>query len=301
MNWQRIKKLILFFVAAFLVIVISGVAVAQNDSDSDVQIFKMGSDVTVLEQQVMTDVVSLGGNVTILDEGQVIQDAIAIGGDVILKPNARVGRDAVAIGGQIIKEPGAIIGGDEVVLFSNAGVLFDRFGSIGTLYLTNALFSLVFSLVIFTFGIFLLLLLPDRLQTIAATMQQDPFKSGVWGLGSIVAITLSTALFAGSIFGFLLIPIVNLAFVVAGLLGAIAAGLWIGKRILTRPEKPFVPFFMGMLILALISLVPVVGILIVLMLNLFGLGAVLLSRVGMQPKTISRQLDGLDSTQMSEG
>lgn len=298
MNWQRVKKLILFFIAAFLVIMITGVAVAQNDSD--VQIFEMGANVTIAERQVMTDVVAVGGNVTLLEGGQVTQDAIAIGGDVILKPNARVGGDAVAIGGQIIKEPSATVGGDEVVLFSNAEVLFDRFGLFGTFYLANALFSLAFSLVIFAFGVFLLLLFPGHLQSIAATMQQRPFKSVLWGLGSIVAIVLSTALFAGSVFGFLLISLANLAFTIAGLLGAIAIALWIGQRIFARREKPFVPFIVGMLILTIISLIPIAGGLIVLMLNLFGLGAVLLSRVGtVQPKIVKEKFEPLESSTKS--
>jgi|GEM_PF-2509842 len=301
MNWQRIKKLILFFIAAFLVIAISGVAVAQNDND--IQIFKMGNDVIVPEKQVMTDVVAVGGNVTILNEGQVTQDAVAIGGDVILKPNARVGGDAVAIGGEIIKEPGAMVGGDEVVMFSSAGVLLDRFGLLGTTYLVNTAFSLIFLTVIFAFGVFLLLLLPGHLQSIIATMHQHPFKSGMWGLGGLLGITLFTALFAGSVFGFLLIPAANLAFSVAGLLGAIATGLWIGKKILSRREKPFVPFLVGMLILAVISLIPFAGGLIILMLDLFGLGAVLLSHAGtLQPETIEKRLERLEgSTQPSGG
>lgn len=239
MNWRRIRTLLLAFIAAFSLILILGVAVAQNE---EIQIFKMGTDVVVSEKQVLTDAVAIGGNVTILDEGQVTQDAVAIGGDVILKSNARVSGDAVAIGGQIVKEPGAMVGGDEVVIFSNAGVLIDRFGLFGTLYLTNVVFSLASLLIVLAFGVFLLLLLPSHIKTITATMHQHPFKSGMWGLGGIVAIMLFVALFAGSVFGFLLIPVANLAFVVAGLLGAIATGLWIGKKVLSRREKAFVPF-----------------------------------------------------------
>ncbi len=109
MNWQRIKTLILAFIAAFLVILVTGVAVAQNDNE--IQIFKMGTDVTVPEKQVLTDAVAIGGKVTILNGGHVTNDALAIGGDVILKPNARINGDAIAIGGEIIKEPGATVGG----------------------------------------------------------------------------------------------------------------------------------------------------------------------------------------------
>lgn len=300
MSWRKIKPIIITFLAALLVILIAGVAVADNEDN--IHIFKMGSDVTVAAKQVMTDAVAIGGNVTILNEGEVTQNAVAIGGDVILKSNARVGGDAVAIGGQIVKDTGAIVGGSEVTMFSNAKVLLDRFGLFGTLYLTNALFSLISLIVVFAFGVFLLLLLPGHIQTITATMHQHPFKSGMWGLGAIVAITLFIALFAGSVFGFLLIPIANLALAVAGLLGAIATGLWIGKKIFSRREKAFIPFLVGMLILAVISLIPIAGGLIILMLNLFGFGAVLLSRVGtVQPETIQKRLDQLEGTVQPSG
>ena len=133
-------------------------------------------------------------------------------------------------------------------------------------------------------------------------MQQHPFKSGMFGLGGIVAITLFGALFAGSVFGFLLIPIINLAFAVAGLLGAIAAGIWVGRKILPRREVPFIAFLVGMLILAVISLIPIAGGLIILMLNLFGFGAVLLSRVGtVQPETIQKRFDQLEGTVQPSG
>lgn len=300
MSWRKIKPIILAVLAAFLVIVISGVAVANNEND--IQIFKMGTDVVVPAKQVMTDAVAIGGDVTILNEGQITNDAVAIGGDILLKPNARVGGDAVAIGGQIVKEEGAMVAGSEVVMFSNAKTLLDRFGLFGTLYLTNALFSLVSLIVVFAFGVFLLLLLPGHIQSITATMHQHPFKSGMYGLGSIVAITLFVALFAGSVFGFLLIPIANLALAVAGLLGAIATGLWIGKKVLPRRATAFIPFLVGMLILALISLIPIAGGLIILMLNLFGLGAVLLSRVGtIQPETIEKKFDQLEGTAQPSG
>ena len=301
MSWRKIRPLILTFLAALLVVFVTGIAVANNEND--ITIFKMGTDVTVPEKQVMTDVVAVGGSVTILNEGQVTNDAVALGGDVVLKPNARVGGDAVAFGGQIIKEEGAIVSGNEVAIFNGAKVLFDRFGLFGTLYLTNAALSLISLIVVFAFGVFLLLLLPGHIQSITANMHQHPFKSGMWGLGGIIAITLFVALFAGSVFGFLLIPIANLAFAVAGLLGAIATGLWIGKKVFPRREAAkFIPFIVGMLILMAISLIPIAGGLIILMLNLFGFGAVLLSRVGtVQPETIQKRFDHLEGTVQPSG
>ena len=301
MIWRKIRPLILAFLAAFFLIFMTEVAVANNESD--ITIFKMGTNVIVPAKQVMTDAVAIGGDVILLNEGQVANDAVAIGGDVILKPNAKVGGDAVALGGQIIKEEGALVSGSEVAMFSNAKVLFDRFGLFGTIYLTNVLFSLISLIVVFVFGIFLLLLLPGHIQSITATMYQHPFKSGMWGLGGIVGITLFVTLFTGSVFGFLLIPIANLALVLASLLGAIATGLWIGQKVFPRIEKAFIPFVIGILILALISLIPIAGGLIILMLNLFGFGAVLLSRIGtVQPETIKKRFDRLEGTvPLSEG
>lgn len=294
MNWRRLRTLVLAFLAAFLLILITGVAIAQNE---EIQIFKISTDVVVTEKQILTDAVAVGGNITILDKGQVTRDAVAIGGDIILKPNARIGGDAVTIGGTIIKEPGAIVDGDEIFIFSNASVSIDRFGLFGTLYLTNALFSLAFLAIVLALGVFLLLLLPRHLNAIAATIERHPFKSGMWGLGGIVAIALSIALFAGSVFGLLLIPVVNLAFVVAGLFGAIAIGLWVGNKVLSRSKLAFIPFLVGMLILAIISLIPIAGGLIILMLDLFGFGAVLLSRVGtVQPETILKRFERLEGS-----
>ena len=295
MNWRNIKLIILGFLAVFLVIFISGVATANNQND--ITIFKMGTDVTVPAKQVMTDAVAIDGDVIILDGAKVTNDAVAIGGDVILKPNTRVGGDVVVVGGQIIKEEGAIVNGSEVAMFSNAKPLFDRFGLLGTLYLTNVFFWLISLTVVFIVGIFLILLLPDHLKRITKTVDRHPLNSGLWGLGGIVAITIFTALFSGSVFGLLLIPIVNLAFVVASIVGAVATSSWIGKKILPRRKAPVVTFLLGILILVVISLIPVVGGLIIFMLNLFGFGAVLLSRVGtIESETNQKPLAQLENT-----
>lgn len=301
MNWKKIKPLVLTIIAALLVVLISGTAVANRVGEA--QIVKMNTDVVVPEQQTLTEAVAFGGSVTLLEDGEVTNDAVAIGGDVVLKANARVGGDAVAIGGEIFKEEGATVNGSEVAIFSDARVIFDQFGLFGTIYLVNTIFYLTALVVVLAFGIFLLLLLPGHLQTIATTMYQHPFKSGMWGLGGIIAIILFVALFAGSVFGFLLIPIVNLAFAVAGLLGAIATCLWIGKKILPRRKiSGFMSFLVGILILFLISLIPVAGGLIVLTLNLFGFGAVLLSRVGtVPPEKIRKNFDHLEGTASASG
>lgn len=57
-----------------------------------------------------------------------------------------------------------------------------------------------------------------------------------------------------------------------------------------------------MLILAIISLIPIAGGLIILMLDLFSFGAVLLSRVGtVQPETIHKRFDRLEGSAEPSG
>jgi hypothetical protein len=204
----------------------------------------------------------------------------------------------VAIAGRIIRQEGAVVGGQEVELFANWQGVLNRFGLFGTVYLSNVLLVILGLLVTAVFGIFLLLLLPGHLQSIAATISQHPFKSGVWGLGELITATLIVTLLAGSILGALLIPITHLLVLIAGLIGCTSTGLWIGQKAIARPRTAlFRQFLVGILILAVISLIPIVGGLIVLMVNLFGFGAVILSRFGvLQPSHIQKTFDQLEGT-----
>ncbi len=61
MSWRKIRLIILAVIAAFLVICVSGIAIA--NSENEIQIFKMGTDVIVPEQKVMTDAIAIGGDV----------------------------------------------------------------------------------------------------------------------------------------------------------------------------------------------------------------------------------------------
>ena len=298
MNWKPIK-LILIALFSTLFILSSGIATADNEDVTEV--VKIGTDVTVTQEQVLTEAVAIGGSVTVLEGAQVTQDVTAIGGDVILKPNSQVGGNAVAIAGNIVKSESAIVNGDEVEILSGATALVQRLGLFGTLYLGSVIFNVVSILVIIAFGIFLLLLLPGHLNTIAGTMSQHPFKSAMWGLGAIILVTLVTALIGGSILGFLFIPIINLALAVTGLLGCVTTGLWVGQQTpVGKGNTKIKPFLLGMLILGIISIIPIAGGLIVLMVTLFGFGAVLLSRIGtVLPESIGKRFDQLEGTPSS--
>jgi hypothetical protein len=265
---------------------------AANDLEGR-DVVRIGGDVTVDEDRVVKDAVAIGGSVTVLGGGRVMRDAVAIGGNVHLKANARVERDAVAIVGEILKEEGASVGRDEVAILSGAKHLVPAIWKWSLLdilygsYLASVMLHILMVLVIAALGILLLIFVPGPIQIISSTIRQATLKSGGWGVVSIVAIVLLVIFTIGSLLGILLAPALVVAVAVVGILGCVATGLFVGERTFSASTGSLMkPFLLGMLILAAIGLVPLVGSFVFLVANLFGFGAVLISRFGrVQPPT----------------
>ena len=271
---------------ALTVLLISATVFATNNVQGE-DVVRVGGEVTVAEGQVVKDAVAIGGSVTVRSGGRVTHNAVAIGGDVILHANARVEGDAVTIGGEIRKEEGANIGGKEVVIVSGAKGVIDavkQWGLLGLVYrayLASVLLHLLVVVLIAAVGILLLLLLPGPLQIISATIRHAALKSGAWGVGGILAGFFLSALTTGSLLGVLLVPALGVAVVVVGVLGSVGTGLFVGESVFSASERSLLSrFLVGTLILGLFGVVPVVGGLVFVVANLFGCGAVLVSRFG---------------------
>jgi hypothetical protein len=207
---------------------------------------------------------------------------------VNLKANARVEGDVVAIVGEILKEEGANLGGDEVAILSGAKGIVPAFWKWSLLdilygsYLASLMLHILVVLVIAALGVLLLLFVPGPLQIISSTIRQSALKSAGWGVGSIVVISLLLIITAGSLLGILLVPVLVVVVAVVAVLGCVALGLFVGERTVSASGGSLMkPFLVGMLILAAIGLVPLVGGFVFLVANLFGVGAVLVSRFGL--------------------
>jgi hypothetical protein len=288
MIWKQSRQLILVLLSLLVVILFSGTALAQR-YENNIDLVRFGGDLTVSQEQVVKDATVVWGSVTVLPEARVTGDAVAIGGNIVLKKGASVDGDAVALGGEVIRAEGTKIGGDIVTgsqEVKNTIYLFRRWGIRGVLariYLFSAGFHLLVMLAIAILGVLLLLLTPNLLPTIASTINQTPLKSGAWGFGGAIALILLSILISGSILGMLVLPVVNLAAFIAGFLGATSMGLLIGQKTLTASDyKPIPQFLVGSLILALIGLIPLIGGLFLLIINIFGFGAVLASQLEMK-------------------
>jgi hypothetical protein len=235
MQWTKANRLIIVLLSALMLLLLWATAVAQPQTDSR-NITRIGSDLTIAEKQVVKDATAIAGSVTVLKEGHVTGNAAAIGGNVILKTGARVDGDVSVVGGEMLKEEEATIGGDTFTAFSDSKDLVRDIrkwgvgGLLSHLYLWSAAFHLIAMVVVTALGLLLILFIPNFLQTIVATINQTPLKSGAWGLGGAIALMLLGILLGGSLLGMIVLPVVNLVALAAGLLGTTSMGLFLGER-----------------------------------------------------------------------
>lgn len=254
-----------------------------------------GSNVYVAEDEVVDDVVVLGGTVTVdglVDgdavvvggrmeiNGEVDNDAVVIGGSMHLGPESRVGGDVSAVGGSIHREPGARIGGSIEQVergwgigpwwqplhwsgdwhgWSPWGDVGELFWSLGGLILCALLLAIV--LAIGRGGV----------ERLSDRIGFEPVKAGIVGL--LVAVLLVpvlivvSTLLVISIIGIPIFVILLLAFIfvgvpalmVIGLVGYTAVshrvGVWLGQRFGWTLDGPFAAAFVGLLGLYALTLV----------------------------------------------
>ncbi|NOT55182.1 MAG: hypothetical protein HOP18_11290 [Deltaproteobacteria bacterium] len=251
------------------------------------EIVRFGEDITVTAADVLDTAVAIGGSITVLSGGQVTQSVVAIGGDVTLNTGAQIDGDVVVIGGEIRKDEGVRIGGKEVVIAGGVRDVLNTirrwgpFGLVYRLYVVSVLLHLGVMLLLAASGALLILLLPEPVQTIAATLQREALKSGVWGVGGLLLGLLLLGLTIGSLLGLLLVPPLLLIFALIGVLGSVASAVFLGDRVFTSANSSLLRrFLLGVVLLGLSGLLPVIGKVVCALLFLFGCGAVLVSRGG---------------------
>lgn len=265
------------------------VSVAESFAERE-EVVRFGEDITVTAADVLDAAVAIGGSVTVLSGGQVTQSVVAIGGDVILKAGARIDGDVVTIGGEVRKDEGVIIGGKEVAIAGRVRDMLNTihrwgpFGLLYRLYFVGVLLHLGAMLLLAASGALLILLIPESLQTIAATLQREPLKSGGWGVGGLVIGMLLLVLTAGSLLGLLFVPPLLLIFALIGVLGSVASAVFLGDKVFSGVNSSLLRrFLLGVVLLGLCGFVPVIGAMVCVLVFLFGCGAVVVSRGGQHP------------------
>lgn len=276
---MRLPQLILAFTASIFLI-FAGNALAQTDINiNNTSLFRFGGSVTVPENQVVENAHAFGGSVTVSPNARVLDTAIAFGGNIILKAGARVDGDAYSFGGKIIQEPGATIGGERATFNDRHGMISDSYGRhrFFPWYFFNAMFRISSAVVATILGLIILQTSPQFLPDLAAKLRQSPGLIALWGFGAIVSIVFAVVFLAISLIGIPLIPILSLSTVVASLVGSLGVALFVGQSVNHNGKLQIIQqFLLGLVILTVLTLLPFLGGLVVFLINLFGLGVILL-------------------------
>lgn len=272
---KRILGLVLVVGIVFLGTSLAWAAGSKGD------LVKFGQDLEVARGEVVSgNAVVIGGSLTV--SGRVKGDAVAVGGSLYLKDRARVGGNAVSVGGVIEKSPRAVVKGDVTeVSFAGMGGITPGMAAGGL-----TIFSLLSFIGFLVLVIVLVALFPSQLGKVSSAVEDNLLKTFLYGLLVIILFVPVIILLAISIAGIVLIPVWAILVAVAGLFGYIGAAHFIGQKILKAAKLTvktmMVEALVGIIVLALIGLVPFAGWIIKAILSCMGLGAVALTRFGTQ-------------------
>jgi hypothetical protein len=278
-------KRIKFGVILLLILgVLLGPAAAGSTAEEK-SIIKIGSDVVIEEGQKVRHVITIGGQITV--SGAVESHVVAVGGSVVLTKTAFVGGNVVTLGGVIVMARDSQVNGN--LMEMNSSNLYDTL----TTALSSewegwswifAVISLAIFLVLMVVALLIVALLPKPVRVVADAIGENTFKVVLCGLLGLVLIAPLALLLTISVVGIALIPLEVIVVVCSILLGFIAVGQLIGRKVyqlLKRPNPGMIrETFWGLIILWLIGWLPYIGWMAKAIAIVIGLGAALVTRFG---------------------
>lgn len=252
--------------------------------DLEQTIIKVGEDIEIARNDEVQSAVSIGGSVRVY--GKVAEDVVAVGGSVVLEDWALVGGDAVAVGGSVNKAPRAIVKGDVVEVAVPGIAPMVEVVTQGGIFKGWAVFSLVSFLAFLVLVMVLVALFKAQIEKTSAAVGKYLVKSFLFGLLIILIFVPVIILLVISIAGIVLVPVWMVIAAAAGLFGYVASGHYIGEKVLKafklNVKTAMVKTLTGVILLALVGLVPVAGFVVKAVITTMGLGAVVLTRFGTQ-------------------
>lgn len=269
-------KIIFFFLAVIFLFVPS--VDAKN-------IIKIGKDINVGENQQADYVVAAGGQVTV--SGLVEKNVVTLGGSVVLTSNAVVRGNVICIGGVVAQGNGAQIFGDITEVNSS-----NVFTAISSAFYDNTdewswlvdVIYFCFFVLLFLIALMMAFLFPRPLNAIVVSISENKVKSFFWGAIGTLMIAPFFMLLILSFIGIPLIPLAFSLILLAFMFGFIAVSALLGDFVLTgifRHHKKsliretllglilwwiigWAPFYLGMIIKALVITIGFGGVLLVL-------------------------------------
>jgi cytoskeletal protein CcmA (bactofilin family) len=312
-----------------------GQVLIRGTVDGDLRSY--GGTVVVAESGVVTgDLQASAGSVTV--HGTVQGDVEAAAGSVVISPSGVVGEDVAAAAGDLVvggtvegdvtaavqrlelastasitgsvqyssdaefaREEGATVG-KSVSAVDNLSVDAGFGEDAGPIGLLLSAYGVIVTLLL---GAVLLVAFPEFTDTVVAEVREDTLKSGGIGLGGLIGIPIGLLLVAVTIVG---LPLALLGLMAFGLLVFVsvalaeyAVGAWALSY--TSIDSQWVALAVGVIGVALLARIPLVGTWINLLVFLFGFGAVLaiLYRGYRRRRAESEGMDGAVSGDVRTG
>jgi hypothetical protein len=254
----------------------------------------IGQGKTIEEGEVVEgDAVVVGADLTV--NGTVKGDAVCVGGKLTIGPKAKIRGDAVNVGGKADVDPSARIKGSRVnVVGVPLGILehlkhldgIDDARDLkarekgGAGRFSHRFIALVSELMFFVFLLFVALLMttfmPRQLGRYDEHLVGDFPRSALLGVAVMILLPLVLLILAVTIVGIPLIPLLLLAVAVTGLMGYIAFGKVLGRK-LVGDKSVMLQLLVG---LALLQGASILGDLIALPGGSFALAAGVFKTIG---------------------
>ncbi len=226
---------------------------------------RIGGSVVVEPDEVVTDVVVIGGSARI--DGQVLHDVVVVGGTLDIGPNADIGNEATVVGGTAHRDPGAHIGGRLSEVGPGIGLRGLHLGRLAPFVVWSSLWGGMFSLmstlmrcaVLCILASLALLLGHDYVERVGARAAAEPLKAGIVGflaqlllLPALVIVVLFLVITVIGIPLLVLVPFALLALAVVFVVGFTAVvhdmGTFVSTRWGSTRPNPYVTAIVGILV-----------------------------------------------------
>jgi uncharacterized RDD family membrane protein YckC len=268
------------------VIVAIGQDAELNQGDSAPQVVVIGGSAKI-NGAVDDDVVVVGGDAEI--NSDVGDDVVVIAGTVRLGPKAVIHRDLVVVGGKADIANGATVGGrlQEVALglplqpilrlewlrswLTNCVLKFRPLSlNVGWIWWFEGAFVLLYLLVAILF--------PYPVECCCNQLAARPATTFAVGIMTKVLIPVICLLLPITIIGIFIVPFVVVGAALGILVGKVALLEFLGGRIgapigIKTGQRAMAAFFLGVVVITLLYLVPVLGALTAIVFSVWGFGA----------------------------
>lgn len=257
-------------------------------------VLAFGCNVTVEKGATVRGDISLfGANATV--DGTVNGSIVAFGGNIAVNAGANVDGDVSTIGGNTNVDPAATVHGTigrntrpprftpHVPTVSFGDVRPRGFFAWGV----DILMGIVTAIAFAALGALVILFAPGPTRRVGEAAHAQPLGSAGIGCLTLIVLPILGILLAITVIGIPVALVLVLAAAIAWIFGWIAIGYLAGERILkalnAREILPVVAVVVGILVLAVIGQVPLLGWLVSLLVGTLGIGAVVLTRFGTRP------------------